>query len=47
METYTTYIRFRLRVNASGELRREFQDWSSLLFFLNVLKQCSLLMWLQ
>lgn len=33
METYTTYIRFRLRVNASGELRREFQDWSSLLFF--------------
>lgn len=32
METYTTYIRFRLRVNASGELRREFQDWSSLLF---------------
>lgn len=34
METYTTYIRFRLRVNASGELRREFQDWSSLLFFL-------------
>lgn len=47
METYTTYIRFRLRVNDSGKLKERISRLEFSPLFLNVLKQCSLLMWLK